>query len=76
MDLAITAKDIARAGECLFALARAIADQCPDIKSKNDLLAYGDRIKLHCHQLKIRAALRADSQTSSIETVKALHKWF
>lgn len=69
MDLVITAKDIARAGEYLSTMARAIAEECPDIKSKKDLLAYVDRIKLYCHQLKITSAVKADIKTSSRETV-------
>lgn len=69
MDLVITAKDIARAGENLSMLVGAIADQCPDKKSKNDLYAYVDRIKLYCHQLKITSAVKADIKTSSSETV-------
>lgn len=73
MDLVITAKDIARAGEGLSVLARAIADQCLDKKSKNDLFAYVDRIKLHCHQLKITSAVKSDAKTSSRETVNT--KW-
>ena len=71
MDLIVTAKDIARAGECLCALARLIADQCPDAKSKNDLFAYVSRIKLHAHQLKITSAVKADTKSSTHETVSA-----
>ena len=64
----MTAKDIARAGEYLCTMVRAIADQCPDPESKNDLFAYVDRIKLHCQQLKITSAVKAE-KASSIETV-------
>ncbi len=69
MDLVITAKDIARAGEYLCTLARAIADQCPDVEHRNDLFAYVDRIKLHCQQLKITSAVKAE-KASSTETVR------
>ena len=68
MDLIVTAKDIARAGECLCDLARLVADQCPNTQSKNDLYSYMDRIKLHCHQLKITSAVNADR--TSRETVR------
>ncbi len=64
MDLVITAKDIARAGESLCMLTRVVADQCPDVKSKNDLIAYMDRIKLHFHQLKITSGVKADIKTT------------
>lgn len=70
MDLVITAKDIARAGEALCVMTQFVADQCPDSKSRNDLFAYMDRIKLHCHQLKITSAVRADNKTSTRETVR------
>ena len=68
-DLVVTAKDIARAGEYLCVLTRVIADQCPDTKSKNDLYAYVERIKLYCHQLKITSAVKADTRNSTDETV-------
>lgn len=67
MDLVITAKDIARAGQSLCVLTGLVADQCPDTKSRNDLLAYMDRINLHCHQLKITSAVK---KTSTRETVR------
>ena len=72
MDLVITAKDIARAGEALCVMTQFVADQCPDSNSRDDLFAYMDRIKLHCHQLKITSAVKADSKTSTSETVRTL----
>ena len=71
MDLVITSKDIARAGEYICSMASNISTQCPDGKSKNDLQAYMDRMKLYCHQLKITSSVRADSK-STVQTVKFL----
>ena len=47
------AKKISEAGTKLDKLARAVADQCPESCTKNDLLAYLQRIALYCHQLNI-----------------------
>ena len=47
------AKKISEAGTKLDKLARQIADQCPESNTKQDLLAYLQRIALYCHQLNI-----------------------
>jgi catenin alpha len=47
------ARKISEAGTKLDKLARQIADQCPESSTKNDLLAYLQRIALYCHQLNI-----------------------
>ena len=43
--------------------------QCPDRQCCSDLLAYLERVKLCCHQLRITSAVRADMDTSTAETV-------
>lgn len=43
--------------------------QCPDSSSKNDLLAYIQRIALYSHQLTITARVKADVQMISGELV-------
>jgi len=66
-DVTFTSKDIARAGEYICSIALTICSQCPDDKSKRDLLAYVDRMKLYCHQLKITSSVRADSAIQTVE---------
>ena len=43
--------------------------QCPDSATKNDLLAYLDRISLYCHQLNITSKVKADVQNISGELI-------
>ena len=43
--------------------------QCPDSSSKNDLLAYLERISLYCHQLNITSKVKADVQNISGELI-------
>ena len=43
--------------------------QCPDSSSKNDLIAYIQRIALYSHQLTITARVKADVQMISGELV-------
>ena len=43
--------------------------QCPDSSSKNDLMAYIQRIALYSHQLTITARVKADVQMISGELV-------
>ncbi|XP_077991933.1 catenin alpha-2-like [Glandiceps talaboti] len=69
MDVINAAKKIAEAGSKLDKLARTIADQCPDSKSKEDLDAYLQRIALYCHQLNICSKVKADVQSVSGELV-------
>ena len=63
------AKKISEAGTKLDALARQIADQCPESTTKKDLLAYLERIRLYCHQLNITSKVKADVQNVSGELV-------
>lgn len=49
---------------CLFVFC-----QCPDSSSKNDLMAYIQRIALYSHQLTITARVKADVQMISGELV-------
>merc|ERR1712020_150122 len=63
------AKKISEAGTKLDKLARAVADQCPESCTKNDLLAYLQRIALYCHQLNITSKVKADVQNVSGELI-------
>ncbi|XP_065579492.1 catenin alpha-like isoform X2 [Artemia franciscana] len=69
MDVITAAKKISEAGTQLDKLARAIADQCPESSTKNDLLAYLQRIALYCHQLNITSKVKADVQNISGELI-------
>merc|ERR1719320_1270853 len=63
------AKKISEAGTKLDKLARQIADQCPESCTKQDLLAYLQRIALYCHQLNITSKVKADVQNVSGELI-------
>merc|ERR1719215_1405133 len=63
------AKKISEAGTKLDKLARQIADQCPESSTKNNLLAYLQRIALYCHQLNITSRVKADVQNVSGELI-------
>ncbi|XP_033633202.1 catenin alpha-2-like isoform X2 [Asterias rubens] len=69
MHVINAAKKIAEAGSKLDKLARCIADLCPDSSSKNDLIAYLQRIALYCHQLNITSKVKAEIQNISGELV-------
>jgi catenin alpha len=69
MDVITAAKKISEACTQLDKLARAIADQCPESSTKNDLLAYLQRIALYCHQLNITSKVKADVQNISGELI-------
>ncbi|XP_038071115.1 catenin alpha-2-like [Patiria miniata] len=69
MHVINAAKKIAEAGSKLDKLARTIADMCPDSSSKNDLIAYLQRIALYCHQLNITSKVKAEVQNISGELV-------
>uniref|UniRef100_A0A8C4NHC2 Catenin (cadherin-associated protein), alpha 2 n=1 Tax=Eptatretus burgeri TaxID=7764 RepID=A0A8C4NHC2_EPTBU len=68
-DVISAAKKIADLGSKMDKLARSIADQCPDSSSKQDLLAYLQRIALYCHQLNICSKVKAEVQNISGELV-------
>ena len=68
-DVINAAKKISSAGTRLDKLARKIADQCPESSTKQDLLAYLQRIALYCHQLNITSKVKADVQSVSGELV-------
>merc|ERR1712141_101205 len=61
------AKKISEAGTKLDKLSRQVADQCPESSTKNDLLAYLQRIALYFHQLSITSRVKADVQNVSGE---------
>ncbi|XP_013419772.1 catenin alpha-2-like [Lingula anatina] len=60
MDVINAAKKISEAGTNLDKLARTIADQCPDSRSKEDLKAYLKSIALFTHQLNITGKVKSD----------------
>lgn len=73
MDVINAAKRIARSGSRMNQLATEVAEKCPHSQSKNDLLAYIQRISLFSHQLTITSRVKADIQTiSGVEVVSAL----
>ena len=47
------AQMISQAGSQLDKLARAVAEECGEGRTRQDLLAYLQRIALYCHQLNI-----------------------
>ncbi|KAI1278083.1 Catenin alpha [Halotydeus destructor] len=65
MDIINAAKKISEHGTKLDKLAGQIAEQCPESSTKNDLLAYLQRIALYCHQLNITSKVKADVQNIS-----------
>lgn len=69
MDVISAAKKISEAGTKLDKLSRQIADQCPESRTKDDMLAYLDRIALYCHQLNITSKVKADVQNISGELI-------
>ena len=69
MDVITAAKKISEAGTKLDKLTRQIADQCPESSTKNDLLAYLQRIALYCHQMNITSKVKADVQNISGELI-------
>ncbi|XP_035671717.1 catenin alpha-2-like isoform X3 [Branchiostoma floridae] len=75
MDVINAAKRIAEAGTKMDKLARAIADQCPESQTKDDLLAYLQRIALFCHQLNIASKVKAEVQNISGELIVSGPHW-
>ncbi|XP_044007793.1 catenin alpha isoform X3 [Aphidius gifuensis] len=69
MDVITAAKKISEAGTKLDKLTRQIADQCPESSTKQDLLAYLQRIALYCHQMNITSKVKADVQNISGELI-------
>ncbi|KAJ7385581.1 Catenin alpha-1 [Desmophyllum pertusum] len=69
MDVIDAAKRIAKAGRKMNEKGSEIAKKCPDSSSKNDLIAYVQRIALYSHQLTITARVKADVQMISGELV-------
>lgn len=52
------AQAISEAGRRLDRLGRHIAENCPESVTKNDLLAYLQRIALYTHQLSITSKVK------------------
>ncbi|XP_076345758.1 catenin alpha-like isoform X2 [Tachypleus tridentatus] len=65
MDVIQAAKMISNYGVKLDKIATEIAQQCPESSTKNDLLAYLQRIALYTHQLNITSKVKADVQSIS-----------
>ena len=53
LEMIRAAQMISQAGSQLDKLARAVAEQCGEPRTRQDLLAYLQRIALYCHQLNI-----------------------
>lgn len=68
-DVIEAAQKISVSGKQLDKLARKIADRCPESSTKNDLLAYLQRIALYCHQLNITSKVKADVHNVSGEFI-------
>ncbi|CAH8536725.1 unnamed protein product [Dicrocoelium dendriticum] len=69
MEVIQAAQQISHLGERLDQLCRNIADICPDSASRRDLLAYLQRIILHCHQLNITSRVKAGIHATRNEAV-------
>ncbi|EGT57529.1 hypothetical protein CAEBREN_24335 [Caenorhabditis brenneri] len=73
MDVIRAAQEISSNGSKLEALARQIADQSDDSRTKNDLQAYLQKIPLYCTQLNICSKVKADiTQVGNEIVVSAL----
>ncbi|KAA3676260.1 catenin alpha [Paragonimus westermani] len=59
MEVIQSAQHISELGQRLDQLCRHIADLCPNSASRRDLLAYLQRVTLHCHQLNITGRVKA-----------------
>uniref|UniRef100_A0AAA9SHH6 Catenin alpha 3 n=1 Tax=Bos taurus TaxID=9913 RepID=A0AAA9SHH6_BOVIN len=68
-DVIYAAKMISESGSRMDALARQIANQCPDPSCKQDLLAYLEQIKFYSHQLKICSQVKAEIQNLGGELI-------
>ncbi|GAA38113.2 catenin (cadherin-associated protein) alpha, partial [Clonorchis sinensis] len=70
MDVIESARKVSDLGKRLDQLCRQIADMCPNSASHRDLLAYLQRITLHCHQLNITSRVKAGVQAGRAEVVE------
>lgn len=68
-DVIKAAQKISEKGKQLNTIAKQIAEQCPESTTKQDLLAYLDKITLFCHQLEITSRVKADVQNIGGEQV-------
>lgn len=73
------AQRISEAGEKMDSLVKEILKECPESSTKQDLLAYLQRIALYCQQMKITSKVKADVQSISeklvISNVSSLTAW-
>ena len=69
MDIVTAAQRISETGTRLDRLARLIAERCPESGTKRDLLAYLERVALHCHQLNICSKVKAEVSLKEGEVV-------
>ncbi|TPP65198.1 Catenin alpha-3 [Fasciola gigantica] len=70
MEVIQAAQRISECGQRLDQLCRDIANLCPDSASRRDLLAYLQRVTLHCHQLNITSRVKAGVQAARSEVVE------
>ena len=64
-DIIDAAMKMREAGLKLDKAARHIVDQCPECKTKQDIMAYLQTILLHCNQLKFISKRKADKHNPS-----------
>lgn len=68
-DFISAAERISESGEKMVKLVKQILEECPESSTKQDLLAYLQRIVLYRHQMKITSKVKADVQSISEELV-------
>ncbi|XP_062500485.1 catenin alpha-like [Corticium candelabrum] len=71
MELIATAKEIADTASACDSLVSSIADQCPDMQSKNELLASLERINFYSHQINITSKVKEDIATLTGDSSQA-----
>lgn len=69
LDVIHAARHISALGRRFDALARRIAEACPDARSRNEVDAYLSQIDFYCHQLNITSKVKAGIQYLSPELI-------
>ena len=77
LEMIRAAQMISQAGSQLDKVARVVAEQCGETRTRQDLLAYLQRIALYCHQLnicsKVKSEMRySEGATSLLQAAKNL----
>ena len=57
-DIIYSAKEISALGINLEKLVKELADECPESKSKQELLGYLNQLPLFCNQLNIASKVK------------------